>query len=319
MAAPSLIFIHGSWHRPNCYDRIIEPLRNKYNLKCIAIALPSTQDNPQATYKDDIDAARAAITSEVTQGRDVIIIAHSYGGMVGSSCIKGFTKSGSESDNTKGYVQALILIASGFTLPGLAFMDPFFGIPPPSWRVDKDSGYAVIVADPVQMFYHDLELDDAKYWVSQLTTQSLKALFEGGEHSYTGWLDVPTLYVGTIEDHGLPVLMQRIAIGAARGMGGEIRHVELRSSHSPFLSLPNEVVWLIMGLVKDVRSTEIGERLESIKTGIVGRIGTVPVTSALVPSTWFKYGIPLLVGRIVGWGVWAWFKFIGVVGKRKIA
>lgn len=120
---------------------------------------------PEATFKEDIDAARDAILAETTQGRDVIVIAHSYGGMVGNSAIKGLTApsqhetsttptgtgkglddnysasagtlslhtktSRSPANDRQGYVKALTLIASGFTITGLSFMDPFLGLPLP--------------------------------------------------------------------------------------------------------------------------------------------------------------------------------------------
>lgn len=85
-------------------------------------------------------------------------------------------------------------------------MDPLFGHPPPAWRINKDTGYAEIVLLPRDIFYHDVPADEAEYWASQLCSQSLKSLFEGGEHAYSGWLDVPSWYIGTIEDRGLPVV-----------------------------------------------------------------------------------------------------------------
>jgi surfactin synthase thioesterase subunit len=88
MSTPTLVFIPGSWHLPSCYDKLIRPLQDEHNIKCLKVTLPSTQDNRHATFKDDIDAARDVILSETTEGRDVIVIAHSYGGMVGNSCIK---------------------------------------------------------------------------------------------------------------------------------------------------------------------------------------------------------------------------------------
>ncbi|XPS78437.1 hypothetical protein M3J09_010450 [Ascochyta lentis] len=88
---PTLIFIPGSWHKPTCYKKVIDTLEERYRLKCIAVTLPSTTGNPESTFKDDLDAARTAIALETTQGRNVIVIAHSYGGMVANSAIKNFT------------------------------------------------------------------------------------------------------------------------------------------------------------------------------------------------------------------------------------
>lgn len=301
---PTLVLVHGSWHGPICYDPIIKLLQGKHKLKCIAIALPSTTGNPDATFKDDIDTAREAISCETNAGRDVIVIAHSYGGMVGNSAIKGFAQPRdaveTSSSATTGHVIGLILIASGCTLTGLAFMDPFFGHPPPSWRVNKATGFAELVVPPRGLFYHDLPKDEAEYWVSQLTSQSLKALFEGGEHAYAGWMDVPVWFIGTIEDRGLPVLAQRMSVGMAREMGGNVVHREMQTSHSPFLSKPEETVGIILEAVEAFTGKKVGDA--PARTGS-GNAVAVPEARLLQPLTWFKFGLPLVFGRMVGRGI----------------
>lgn len=310
---PTLVFVHGSWHQPSCYDKVIKLLQPK--LKCVAVSLPSTENKPAATFKDDIDATSKAIANETTNGRNVVVVAHSYGGMVGNSAIKGFARSKDVSTNDSqssevGYVVGLILIASGFTIAGLAFMDPFFGHPPPSWRVNNETGYAEIIESPKEMFYHDVPDDEVDYWVSQLTTQSLKALFEGGEYTYEGWKDVPVWYIGTIEDRGLPVAAQRLGVGMAREMGGQVEHRELQTSHSPFLSQPEATVRIMLEAVKSFtgKSVVIDEYSSERK-----EVVTVPRALLWQPSSWFRFGLPLAFGHIIGrsillfgWGRGLW-------------
>lgn len=324
---PTLLFVPGSWHKPSCYDKIISLLQERHGLRCIAITLPSTTGDPAATFKDDIDTAREAIRGETEQGRDVVVIAHSYGGMVGNSAIKGFARprisaaSGStptpsstdvqhKDTQSEGYVIGLILIASGFTITGLAFMDPLFGRPPPAWRVNDTTGYAEIVADPRELFYHDLPPAEAEFWTSQLTTQSLKSLFEGSEYAYSGWQDVPSWYLGTIEDRGLAVVIQRMTVGMAREMGGKVEHRELQTSHSPFLSQPEATTRIVVEAVEAFAGTSIGTRLERK----VRVDGVVPAPRLWQPLTWFRFGLPLIFGRILGrsylifrwgWGLWS--------------
>lgn len=298
---PTLVFIPGSWHKPTCYNEVTKLLQNQHKLKCISITLPSTTGNPTATFKDDLDAAREAILAETIHGRNVVIVAHSYGGMVGNSAIKGLTQPQdvAESQNqtsTTGYVTGLILIASGFTLTGLSFMDPFFGHPPPSWRVNIETGYAELVAPPRELFYHDLSANEAEFWVSQLTTQSLKALFEGGEYAYAGWKDVPVWYIGTTEDRGLPVMVQRIQVGMAKEIGGSVEHRELQTSHSPFLSQPEMTVGIILEAV-DAFSGKLGG---NVYTSCHVDAIVAPKAKILLPSTWFRFGLPLVLGHIVG-------------------
>lgn len=310
---PTLIFVPGSWHRPSCYDKIISVLRGKRGLSCVAVTLPSTTGDPAATFKDDVDAVRQAISTETKQGNDVVIIAHSYGGMVGNSAIKGFARPRDAADSgshpapsssgaqrkaprSDGYVVGLILIASGFTLTGIAFMDPFFGRPPPAWRINNETGYAELVADPREFFYHDLPREEAEYWTSQLTMQSLKSLFEGGEHAYAGWQDVPAWYIGTVEDQGLPVVAQRMTVGMAREMGGSVEHRELHTSHSPFLSRPEDTAGIVFEAVEAFVGTPVDAEPEGGEG--VGRV--VPVPRLWRPLTWFRFGLPLIFGRVLG-------------------
>ncbi|KAF2652760.1 alpha/beta-hydrolase [Lophiostoma macrostomum CBS 122681] len=329
--SPTLVFVPGSWHKPICYSKIVSILQDQHALRCVTISLPSTSGIPSATFKEDVDTARHVIAAEISQQRDVVVVAHSYGGMVGNSAIKGFARLQSDGKSpfqqstasdiavseSDGHVIGLILIASGFTLTGLSFMDPFFGHPPPAWRINTETGFADIVVPPGELFYHDLPKDEQDYWVSQLTPQSLKSLFEGGEHSYAGWQDVPTWYIGTIEDRGLPVVVQRMQVGMARGMGGLIEHRELQTSHSPFLSQPQVVVDVIQEAIErfaSVISRKESTSYHSKRFGVDTKQIIVPSVRIVRPYTWFKFGIPLAFGRALGWCIviWGW-------GRRNLA
>lgn len=70
---PTLVFIPGACHKPTCYNKVIRLLQ-EHNLECIAVTLPSTAGDPEATYKDDIDAARDAISSEIN-GMCILVFA----------------------------------------------------------------------------------------------------------------------------------------------------------------------------------------------------------------------------------------------------
>lgn len=306
---PTLVFIPGAWHKATCYDLVIKLLEEEHNLKCVAVTLPSTTGDPNATFKDDLDAARKAVSSETSSGRDVVVIAHSYGGMVGNSVIKGFARpretakgvATQHADTTAGHVIGLILIASGYTFTGLAFMDPFFGRPPPTWHANWDTGFADIVTPPREFFYHDLTADEAEYRISQLAPQSLKALYEGAEYSYSGWLDVPSFYIGTIEDHGLPAVVQRLNVGMARGMGASAEHRELQTSHSPFLSQPEATVHIMVEAVEAFTGKRLGDAAKRKPDNRV----KLPEPRLWQPFTWFKFGLPLVFGRLIGKGVLA--------------
>ncbi|KAG4256681.1 hypothetical protein FPRO03_03691 [Fusarium proliferatum] len=237
-------------------------------------------DDPMASFKDDVDAVRGAIRQETEKGRDVIVITHSYGGTVGNSAVKGFSRPPESSTSGQssvspltsrervpetGHVVGIIPIATGFCFTGLTFMDHFLNITPPFFRVNKKTGYADLTVRPQKFFYHDLPPAEADHATSMLTTQSLKALFEGREYSYSGWLDVPVWFIGTVEDQGLPIFVQRAQIGMVRVLGGRVVYTELKTSHSPFLSQPKQVVQILLQAFESFTGTRADDTPETLE------------------------------------------------------
>lgn len=104
----------------------------------------------------------------------------SYGGQVGNSAIKELTE---VDDKNHGRVLGVALIASGFPMAGVSFLEATGGVPPPFIGLDHDAGFANLMVDPKGLFYHDFDTSEAEHWIQQLTKQSLKSLAEGGEHA----------------------------------------------------------------------------------------------------------------------------------------
>jgi pimeloyl-ACP methyl ester carboxylesterase len=274
---PTLIFIPGAWHHISTWTPITTVL-SKHSYTCLRIPLPTTTSDPSLSFTDDVAVVRAAIESETAQGQDVVLIAHSYGGAVASSAIKGFARpihsnettlpapSSSAaietdtdtdpepvtpSDQDQGHVIGLILLASGFPATGVPFLSNFGGTPPPIWFLDPATGFATLTVDPRELFYHDLPLSEGEYWVSQLQKQSLKAMVEGGESAYAGWKDVGVWYLHTLGDRALPVEAQRGFVEKAREEGGRVVCREVGGGHSPMLGRVEETVGFILEAVGD--------------------------------------------------------------------
>lgn len=239
---PTLVFVPGAWHAASTWDKVTS-LLNSQDYRCISVTLPSTTGDPNSTFLDDIQAVHTAILSETSQGRNVIVVVHSYGGHVGESALKDVPTTRNPSpDATNGKVIGIALMATGFNMSNMAFMDGLGGQPPPTWRADTESGFAVFTNNPppAELFYHDLPTAEAEGWTSKIKRQSLKALFEGGEYAYAGWKDVPCWFLVTTEDRALPVEAQRMMIGMAREAGGSVKVREINSGHSPMLAKPED-------------------------------------------------------------------------------
>lgn len=238
MPGISFVLVSGAWHTAQCWDATASLLRAAGH-EAVAVALPSASANRNADFAGDLSAVRKAITAETEQGRNVVVVAHSFGGVVGSSAVQGLTAPVAR----RGAVVGLVLVASGFMPSGTSILDALGGSPPPFWRIAD--GFAEFAdgigpAELRDLFYHDLPVDEGEAWVRMLTKQSVKTMAEGGEHVYAGWRDVPCGFLATTEDKSHPIAMQRLAVQMARDAGAEVMVEEVASSHSPMLSRPQQ-------------------------------------------------------------------------------
>jgi pimeloyl-ACP methyl ester carboxylesterase len=242
---PTFVLVPGSWHLPQVWDKVSSLLKEQgYNT--VAVTLPTTSGSNSSSFADDVKATQDIIENETSQTHDVVLVVHSYGGLVGQSAMKGFTRSkdASATSASKAYVIGLIIIASGFSQPNMAFLDGTGGNPPPSWRLDP-SGFAEIQVPARELFYHDLPEAEGDEWVARLTKQSSRAFTEGRDVMYPGWQEVPIWTLITTEDKALPAEAQKMFVGMVKDVA-DVTVREIASSHSPMLSRPKEVADLIL-------------------------------------------------------------------------
>ncbi|KAJ4264412.1 hypothetical protein NW762_005611 [Fusarium torreyae] len=246
---PSLIFVPGAWHTPEYWGKVMSAIEAQH-YKCIPVTLPTTQStSTSVNFSTDVKTVHDAILAQTIQGVDVVVIAHSYGGGVGASAIKGLTRKhtndSSTTDTNTGHVIGLCLVGTGFVASGMSFMEALGGKPPPFWEADYENNLMPFKIDPVEMFYHDLPESDAKYWVGKLTNQALTSTTEGYETAYEGWRDVLVWYVITADDKAHPLEVQRMFAQNAQKAGADVTTREIDTSHSPMLSKPNETADIV--------------------------------------------------------------------------
>lgn len=242
---PSFVLVPGAWHSGEIWSKVVSLLSSHGCANITIVNLPTTVGSVSATFEDDVKSTQKAIEWHTASGKDVILVVHSYGGMVGQSAMKGFTKASRTcSQDGEGNVIGLVVIASGYAQPGMAFLDGTGGTPPPTWKL-ADSGYAELAVTARELFYHDLSEAEGDEWVAKLTKQSSKAFTTGREVAYPGWKDVPVWHMMTGEDKALPIEVQKMLVGMVQDVA-DVTVREVASSHSPMLSRPKEVVEFLL-------------------------------------------------------------------------
>ncbi|KAJ5795112.1 hypothetical protein N7457_001711 [Penicillium paradoxum] len=241
MDKPTFVFSPGAWISTVFFDAVREHLNDLgYPSECPAH--PSVGAEPAfLTLEDDVASLRSVLTSLADEGKDIVLVAHSYGGVVASSASEGLLQHvRAESGKTGGIVRIVYLAA--FALDkGQSLLGMLGGVPLPRMRIEGDYVYV----DSTDIGYQDLPVEQQEKW-NGMTTHTSRAVF-AGEATYEPWHDVPCAYILCEQDMALPPAFQE---GFASKMGGpEIIH-RLPSSHSPFLSMPDRLVSVLEEIVK---------------------------------------------------------------------
>ncbi|KAH7392295.1 Alpha/beta hydrolase fold-1 [Phaeosphaeria sp. MPI-PUGE-AT-0046c] len=91
MSKPTIVMVPGSFVTPGVYQPIIELLRAR-GFPALEIFLPSTQKRvglDPATMQQDADRIRDVAEALIAQNKEVVVVAHSYGGFPATQGLAG--------------------------------------------------------------------------------------------------------------------------------------------------------------------------------------------------------------------------------------
>ncbi|KUJ22607.1 alpha/beta-hydrolase [Mollisia scopiformis] len=238
MAYLTIVFCHGAWHNVHFFDKVIailEPL----GYRCVTVPLPSASGRvpPTTSLDEDIAPIRSAVLKELDAGHDVLINAHSWGGIPASTALEGLTKPERLADGKTTGVIKMTYVAA-FVLPEDMSLQDFVGGPQPTWIVDDD-GNLIHKGDPRDIFYHDVDPKEADEWTAKLKSQSLASFTT--KTTSAAWKKIPAEYLVCENDRAVPAVFQDIMIGKMKEAGADVSTTRLSTAHSPYLNKPDAV------------------------------------------------------------------------------
>lgn len=90
---PAIVLAPGCWHVPAHYQELVDLLQKAgYSTEIASLPSLNPTDGLQQTIEADIDAVRQKLLAQVDQGKDVILLSHSYGGCPGGAAAKGLSR-----------------------------------------------------------------------------------------------------------------------------------------------------------------------------------------------------------------------------------
>jgi pimeloyl-ACP methyl ester carboxylesterase len=226
-SAVSVVLVHGGFVDGGGWERLYKLLRNDgYPVSVV--------QNPTVSLAGDVAATKLVLAA---QARPVILVGHSYGGVV-------ITEAGTDPK-----VAALVYIAAfapdrGESVASL-IKDPPPGAPVPP-ILPPQNGYLFLdKAKFHAAFAADVDADRAAFLADAQVPWGVEAL--GGTVSAPAWKTKPSWYLVASEDRMIPPAAQRFM---AQRAGSIV--VEARGSHAIYESQPSAVAALIAAAAKGV-------------------------------------------------------------------
>jgi pimeloyl-ACP methyl ester carboxylesterase len=237
---PAIVIVPGAFHHPWHYLPLHDALI-KSGYEVTTCDLPSTgPKEPVRSITPDVEVVRKAIQAYIEQGLNVVIVMHSYGGIVGTCASEGFRPEDQASG--KGIVSLVYLCA--FALDkGVPLLAPNGG-KHASWirPLGAELNTGIFLSwdnppyTPEEVFYNDVEPAMAEEAVKRLRLFS-----EDTCHcpvTYAAWKEIESNYLVCELDKAVPPEAEE---AMANLSGGKWKRVEkIKAGHSPFLSRPNE-------------------------------------------------------------------------------
>ncbi|PYH93603.1 alpha/beta-hydrolase [Aspergillus ellipticus CBS 707.79] len=234
---PSVMLVQGSSQTPLVYSKLVTGLRD-LNYPVIHPPPPSCSDVDASdfaarTMEDDARTITEALEQLIEEEKFIVVVMHSYGGIVGSTAIpRSLTHASRQKEGKAGGVLHIFYYAA-FVLPRGVSVKETFGESP-----NNEVG----VCNGARTLYSDLPDAAAAWWESRLTPQSY--LVQTTPTTRAAYEYLPSTYLICEEDQAVPVQFQERFAELARA---EIDRCS--AGHSPMLSQPDMLVGKIAAVV----------------------------------------------------------------------
>jgi pimeloyl-ACP methyl ester carboxylesterase len=226
--SPAVVLVHGGFVDGSGWEGVYKILRKDgYNVSIV--------QNPTLSLADDVAATKRIIAREKGS---VILVGHSYGGVV-------ITEAGNDPK-----VAGLVYIAAfapdkGESVAAL-IKDPPPGAPVPPILPPQDGFLFLDRAKFAASFAADVAKDKAEFMADSQVPWGVEAL--SGSINVPAWKNKPSWYLIATDDKMIPPPAQQFM---SKRAGSTV--VEVKGSHSVYVSKPDEVAALIEEAAKGVK------------------------------------------------------------------
>ncbi|KAM0798352.1 Alpha/beta hydrolase fold-1 [Usnea florida] len=238
---PTFVLVPGNFLPPAYYASTAKLLES-HGFQTRLITIPRTGSKlPLTSNEPDILAVRQVLEELSESGRDIIVVAHSYGSIPTCEAAQGFGHQERLKLGKTGGIIRIVFVAAWLLQEGES---------PPTvierYKMEapwaRFEGGNVFADDPASSLHSDTPEDVAAYWSSYTTHSDLTAF--ATPLKYPAWRHNPTTYLVCELDRCILPDVQRGMVASTEGV---VKTVQLPSGHMPMLSMPEKFVDILEG------------------------------------------------------------------------
>ncbi|KAF1976912.1 alpha/beta-hydrolase [Bimuria novae-zelandiae CBS 107.79] len=219
MSNPVFVLLHGAWHTARSWDKLVSELT-------IYGSSPPTPD-----WSADVELIHRIVSELVEEGRDVVIVMHSFSGMTGGTALDKLDKPLRMAKILSGGVVRLVYIVAFLVLEGLQH----------SPRGTRDNMVGIITflpEDVKEMLYQDMDDQTVAELAKDLQPQSFAAFWSTTTHAT--WRHIPTTYVLCLKNKPNTMMAAQYLVDSTKASGPHKidNLIKVNAGHSPFISRP---------------------------------------------------------------------------------
>ncbi|KAI9925346.1 hypothetical protein MW887_006274 [Aspergillus wentii] len=215
-SSPTIVIVPASFCPSSFYSAVSGALQD-HGLETVVGTLQSTALEPSgkaATMQDDSTYFRQIISDLAHQEKEIVLVAHSYGGIVATECSQGLSRTERQASGQKG---------------GIIQLGEFMSLVP--------GGNAKIT-------FCDLPYEEGLVWAKKMLYHS--ALSFGGPLTYPGYNYLPVAYIICQKDMAVPPDFQHQTVREIEYESGKkVSTFFLDAGHMPNISMPQNVAQVI--------------------------------------------------------------------------
>ncbi|EIW78640.1 alpha beta-hydrolase [Coniophora puteana RWD-64-598 SS2] len=248
---PTVLIVHGCFHTPAHFSAFRELLHaREYDTVCPH--LPSTSKLPPdyapATLQEDAECMLVELRRLVEdEGKQVIVVAHSYGGMVASEAVKAeLGRKAREGKGEKGGVLRIVFLCAILVPLGVEALE-YHEV---ATCVEVHDNGTVTIIDPSDSLFNDVE---DKQHVQGLNAMLLPSSMVActSNISYDAYNHHPVTYLFCRKDKTWIIGKQEKQWNdMLKGLEGVESRTIPEGGHSPYISHPEVVIELIESAAK---------------------------------------------------------------------